>query len=53
MHGSALPLSSKLPRIGQAYSPPAEDAARKAVVCAPASRNKVAMWRQASRRLHT
>ena len=37
MHGSALPLSSKLPRIGQAYSPPAEDAARKAVVCSPAT----------------
>jgi len=26
-----------LPRIGQAYSPPTEDAARKAVVCAPAA----------------
>ena len=37
LHGSALPLSSKLPRIGQAYSPPAEDAARKAVVCALAT----------------
>ncbi len=37
MHGNAVPLSSKLPRIGQAYSPPAENAARKAVVCAPAA----------------
>jgi soluble lytic murein transglycosylase len=37
LHGSAIPLSSKLPRIGQTYSPPAEDAARKAVVCAPAA----------------
>lgn len=35
LHGTALPLSSKLPRIGQAYSPPAEDASRKAVVCPP------------------
>jgi soluble lytic murein transglycosylase len=37
LHGSAVSLSSKLPRIGQAYSPPAEDAARKAVVCPPAA----------------
>ena len=35
MHGSALPLSSKLPRIGSAYEPPAADAPRKAVVCTP------------------
>jgi len=35
LHGSALPLSSKLPRIGKAYSPPADDAQRKAVVCPP------------------
>jgi soluble lytic murein transglycosylase len=37
LHGSAISLSSKLPRIGQAYSPPAEDAQRKAVVCPPVS----------------
>jgi soluble lytic murein transglycosylase len=35
LHGNAVPLSSKLPRIGKAYSPPAEDAGRKAVVCPP------------------
>jgi len=34
MHGSASPLSAKLPRIGSAYAAPAEDAQRKAVVCA-------------------
>ncbi len=34
MHGTVLPLSSKLPRIGSAYTPPATDAPRKAVVCA-------------------
>jgi soluble lytic murein transglycosylase len=32
MNGSALPLSARLPRIGQAYTP-REDAARKAVGC--------------------
>ena len=32
LHGSALPLSAQLPRIGQAYTPK-DDAARKAVVC--------------------
>jgi soluble lytic murein transglycosylase len=37
MHGNAVSLSSKLPRIGQAYSPPADDAARKTVVCSPAA----------------
>jgi len=37
LHGSAVSLSSKLPRIGQAYAPPAEDAARKTVVCSPAA----------------
>jgi soluble lytic murein transglycosylase len=35
MHGTALPMSSKLPRIGSAYELPAADAPRKAVVCAP------------------
>jgi soluble lytic murein transglycosylase len=34
MHGSASPLSAKLPRIGSAYAAPADDAQRKAVVCA-------------------
>jgi soluble lytic murein transglycosylase len=34
MHGTAFPLSSKLPRIGNAYTLPADDAPRKAVVCA-------------------
>jgi len=33
LHGSALSLSSKLPRIGQAYEAPAEDAPRKSIVC--------------------
>jgi soluble lytic murein transglycosylase len=34
MHGTASPLSAKLPRIGKAYSAPADDAPRKSVVCA-------------------
>jgi soluble lytic murein transglycosylase len=33
LHGSVLPLASRLPRIGQAYAAPAADAPRKAVVC--------------------
>ena len=33
LHGNAASLSSKLPRIGQAYAPPGEDTARRAVVC--------------------
>ena len=37
MHGNAVSLSSKLPRIGQAYSPPADDAPRKTVVCQTAA----------------
>jgi soluble lytic murein transglycosylase len=38
LHGSVLPLDSRLPRIGQAYAPSGDDAARKAVVCpAPAA----------------
>jgi soluble lytic murein transglycosylase len=41
MHGNAVSLSSKLPRIGQAYAPPAEDAARKTVVCAPPAASPV------------
>lgn len=32
MNGSALPLSARLPRVGQAYTP-RDDAARKAVSC--------------------
>ncbi|HEY2397195.1 MAG TPA: transglycosylase SLT domain-containing protein [Rudaea sp.] len=35
LHGTVLPMSSKLPRIGSAYESPAADAPRKAVVCAP------------------
>lgn len=34
MNGKALPLSSRLPKIGQAYRAPGEDTPRKAVVCA-------------------
>ena len=33
MHGNAQSLASKMTRIGQPYSPPAEDAPRKSVVC--------------------
>ncbi|MDE2085571.1 MAG: lytic transglycosylase domain-containing protein, partial [Xanthomonadaceae bacterium] len=33
LNGKALPLASRLPRIGQAYSPPPADAPRKDVVC--------------------
>jgi len=33
LHGSALPLASRLPRIGQAYTAPDAATARKAVVC--------------------
>jgi soluble lytic murein transglycosylase len=33
LHGNVLPLASRLPRIGQAYTPPPADAPRKAVVC--------------------
>lgn len=36
LNGKVLPLASRLPRIGQAYSPPPADAPRKDVVC-PAS----------------
>jgi len=35
MHGTAAPLASRLPRIGQAYAMPAADA-RKAVICTTA-----------------
>jgi soluble lytic murein transglycosylase len=44
LHGSVLPLVSRLPRIGQAYSAPGADAARKAVVCpaTPASTATIA-----------
>jgi len=35
LHGSAAPLSAKLPRIGQSYAPAGDDAARKSIVCAP------------------
>jgi soluble lytic murein transglycosylase len=38
LHGSALPLSARLPRIGQAYTP-REDAVRKAVTCAAAAKS--------------
>jgi soluble lytic murein transglycosylase len=33
LHGDAQTLASRLPRIGQAYAPPAADAPRKAVIC--------------------
>ncbi len=33
MHGDAQSLASKMTRIGQAYQPPKDDAARKSVVC--------------------
>ncbi|MGH8091143.1 MAG: transglycosylase SLT domain-containing protein [Rudaea sp.] len=33
LNGKVLPLASRLPRIGQAYSPPPVDAPRKEVVC--------------------
>lgn len=33
LHGSAAPLSGKLPRIGRTYETPADDAPRKQVVC--------------------
>jgi len=33
LHGTVQPLASRLPRIGQVYASPADDAARKAVVC--------------------
>jgi soluble lytic murein transglycosylase len=41
LHGSVLPLSSRMPRIGQAYTLPGPDAPRKAVV-SPASAEAVA-----------
>ena len=37
LHGSVLPLASRLPRIGQAYTAPNADTARKAVVCPTAT----------------
>jgi soluble lytic murein transglycosylase len=37
LNGKALPLASRLPRIGQDYSPPPADAPRKDVVCPAAS----------------
>jgi len=41
LNGSTLPISSRLPRIGQAYEPPGEKVARKAVTC-PATKMAVA-----------
>jgi len=35
MNGKALSLSSRMPRIGQAYSAPSDATPRKGVVCAP------------------
>lgn len=37
LHGSAQSLASRLPRIGQAYTPPPADAPRKSVVCPAAA----------------
>jgi len=42
LHGSALPLASRLPRIGQAYAAPGADTPRKAVVCPTAATTKAA-----------
>jgi soluble lytic murein transglycosylase len=36
MNGKVIPLTARMPRIGQAYKAPGEDAPRKAVAC-PAS----------------
>jgi soluble lytic murein transglycosylase len=33
LHGTALPLASRLPRIGQAYAAPGADTPRKTVMC--------------------
>ena len=41
LNGSTLPISSRLPRIGQAYEPPGSKAVRKAVTC-PATKSAVA-----------
>ena len=41
LHGSAQTLASRLPRIGQAYSPPAADAPRKSVVCPAVQRAQI------------
>jgi soluble lytic murein transglycosylase len=38
LHGAAQTLSSRLPRIGQAYDPPGDKVVRKAVVC-PAAKS--------------
>jgi soluble lytic murein transglycosylase len=35
MNGKALALSSRMPRIGQAYSAPSDATPRKGVICAP------------------
>ncbi len=42
MHGTAQSLASKMTRIGQPYSPPGDDVARKNVVC-PAAPTKSAV----------
>ena len=34
MNGKALPLSSRMPKVGQAYQSPKDDSPRKAVLCA-------------------
>jgi peptidoglycan lytic transglycosylase len=36
MNGKAIPLSARMPRYGQDYTPPSASTARKAVVCASA-----------------
>jgi soluble lytic murein transglycosylase len=38
LNGSTLPISSRLPRIGQTYEPPSDKVARKAVTC-PAAKS--------------
>ena len=41
LNGSTLPISARLPRIGQAYEPPGDKIARRAVVC-PTAQTKIA-----------
>lgn len=42
MNGKALPLSSRMPKIGQAYRAPDEKAPRKAVVCTTSVSSSIA-----------
>ena len=42
LNGKVIPLATRMPKFGQAYSPPKDDANRKAVVC-PASSTPAAL----------